>query len=98
VAAAAAQRLHLQRLAATAAAMRYSPYHLTAPPCLPLPGALAAQPTLFVQLSFMHSPFMQISPTFSLFCICRPSRFKNRLVPFTIPGRHTRRRTPRLLH
>jgi len=34
-AAAAAQRLHLERLAA---AMRYSPYHLTPHPCLPLPG------------------------------------------------------------
>jgi len=34
-AAAAAQQLHLQRLAA---AMRYSPYHLTPHPCLPLPG------------------------------------------------------------
>ena len=37
--AAAAQRLHLQRLAAAAAAMRYSPYHFTAhPACLPIPG------------------------------------------------------------
>jgi len=37
-AAAAAQRFHLQRLAAAAAAMRYSPYHFSPHPCLSLPG------------------------------------------------------------
>lgn len=39
-AAAAAQTLHLQRLAAAAAAMRYSPYHFGAHTCLPLPGTV----------------------------------------------------------
>jgi len=37
-AAAAVQRFHIQRLAAAAAAMRYSPYHFSPHPCLPLPG------------------------------------------------------------
>lgn len=42
--AAAAQHFHFQRLAAAAAAMRYSPYHFSPHPCLPLPG-LALFPT-----------------------------------------------------
>jgi len=60
--AAATQRIHLQRIAAAAAAMRYSPYHrpyhLTPHPCLPLPGLslypLRSLISLSLSLSLCH--------------------------------------------